>query len=140
MRTDDGRQVVAYETRTGEVLWRKKTRASFLASARGILVYRSADRSGVGDARVRAVRDRTGKQLWSVDGIDKVCGVTSSEMLVQANDQLVRLDLKIGRQLGYSPEQSECPEMLSNGLSVAHSDDGDPTEVDEVTLTKRLEP
>jgi hypothetical protein len=62
-----------------------------------------------------------GKRLWAIPGLE-VCAANAAGVAVEANDQLVVLDPRTGRQLGYSPDRTDCGAPL--GEYSYYSDDG----------------
>jgi hypothetical protein len=104
-----------------------RTQVHLVAAGGDVLVVR---RLGTDDTTTDGLDARTGQLLWSLPEVD-VCGVTSTQMLVNVNDQLATIDLASGEQLSFTGNGYEdingaatCPTLLSGGISVVPMTDG----------------
>lgn len=77
-----------------------------------------------GDTYLVDLNPQTGQQVWKTDIADgSACDLTSTEVLVDANNQLATLNAATGKQLSYqnNPYQDAegdetCPTVVENGL------------------------
>lgn len=77
------------------------------------------------DNELLALNPRTGQTQWKQDiGSGSVCDLTSTQVLVEDNDQLATLSAPSGKQLSYESDPytddsggSTCPSVVETGLS-----------------------
>ena len=91
----------------------------------GDLLITRAVTNGGGDTYLLNLNPRTGQQLWKTDvSSGSVCDLTSTQVLVEANNQLATLSAASGKQLSYATDPYQdaegdygCPPVVETGLS-----------------------
>src|SRR5262249_9091895 len=76
------------------------------------------------DTELMALNPKTGQTEWKADiGGGAVCDMTTTQVLVEDNDQLATLSAASGKQLSYSSDPYEddsggagCPDTIEAGL------------------------
>lgn len=88
---------------------------TLLAEGGGALVIGLSDANG--DSTI-GLDTATGELRWTLPEVE-VCGITSTQMLVSANNQLAVIDLDSGEQLSYEADSGGgCPVVLPGGIRV----------------------
>jgi hypothetical protein len=110
--------------------WEQNTtddiRFGLIGSGGDILVVQRQATDGVTTEGLNA---RTGATLWTLPKVEQVCGLSTSQMLVQANDQTAVIDLATGKQLSFTPTSSSsygssCPVVLRGGIAASNANGG----------------
>ncbi|MEV4518004.1 PQQ-binding-like beta-propeller repeat protein [Dactylosporangium sp. NPDC049525] len=110
----------AYELPSAHLLWSIKTPtyytdAILAVNASIALIERTGNDHG--DVEYMALNVKTGKVAWSQKIVGAVvCALTSSQILMNANNQLATLDATNGKQLSYK-NGSDCPHVVGTGLT-----------------------
>jgi len=115
---DEDGTVTAYSLPNMQKIWSTKLRWSdndeypaIRASAPGLLI-------GVDQGGLSAYREGTGELVWTLPAGVSLCGITQTQMEVNAHSQRAVIDLASGKQLSYTAE-SGCTGAAHNGLAVA---------------------
>ncbi len=89
------------------------------------LLITRASSDGGGDTYLLDLSPKTGQQQWKTDITSgSVCALTSTQVLVEANNQLATLSEASGKQLSYESDPYQdpqggtvCPSVVGTGLS-----------------------
>lgn len=90
------------------------------------LLITRANRDGASDTYLLSLSPKTGRQQWMTDisSGGSVCDLTSTQVLVVANNQLATLSAGSGKQLSYAADpyqdsegDSGCPSVVGTGTS-----------------------
>jgi hypothetical protein len=89
------------------------------------LLIARASSDGGGDTYLLNLNPKTGQQQWKIDiSGGSVCDLTSTQVLVAANNQLATLSAASGKQLSYATDPYQdaegdyvCPSVVGTGLS-----------------------
>ena len=89
-----------------------------------LLITRAVTNGG-GDTYLLNLNPKTGQQQWKTDvSSGSVCDLTSTQVLVEANNQVATLSAASGRQLSYATDPYQdaegdyvCPSVVETGLS-----------------------
>jgi hypothetical protein len=105
------------------------------------LLITTAVTNAGGDTYLLSLNPNTGQQQWKTDisSSGSFCDVTSTQILVQANDQLATLSAASGNQLSYETDpyqdaegDNECPPVVETGLSGIGLGNSTATDTDNV--------
>jgi outer membrane protein assembly factor BamB len=112
----------AYALPSTRLLWSVKTPQYYTdtveaINASVILIARAQNGSGDNSVEYLALDVKTGRVVWSQKIVGAtVCDLTSSQILVDANNQRATLDAATGKQLSYK-DGSGCPRVVATGLT-----------------------
>jgi hypothetical protein len=122
----DGTQLTAYSLPAMTQVWQQDTsgqsvRYTLLGAGGTTLVVQ---RDAADGTTTDGLEAGTGKALWTLPKVDQICGLSTKQMLVQANGQTAVLDLATGKQVSFSGPSaaagysSSCPQVLPGGIAV----------------------
>jgi len=123
---NDGTRLTAYSLPAMTQVWQQDTagqsvRYTLLGAGGTTLVVKRDAADGTTTDGLDAA---SGKELWTLPELDQICGISTKQMLVQANGQTAVLDLATGKQVSFSGPSagagysSSCPQVLPGGIAV----------------------